>query len=455
MSYLRSRRRVRLLVDHLSWISIRSSIWPAIIWPLTMLSVMPSPAPGTIPRGVFVPPGSGASAVPRRTSYHSPPTLFRRNLHTMRLFSRRHYAAVIVIAIAIALEVCGCDLARRSAPQTASSSAGAMPSPLISGQMLSFYDPNDAATKLSVSSLRDDFQLLARPMLNEAKPLPWAIPESVYFVYRSGQTGPGGFGRQPLATAFVLSVPDQRQREFVRLLVTARHVVDPRWARCAEDNPASIDLRLNRRSGGVGYETVSLESRGQRRFLTPSDPTADIAVMLLDQNSIPNIEEYKFIDVPFRMLPTDAEIQQFRPSQPVITARAAVRSLSESGNFPVFDGGVIAKMSNEAVNVQCGALPELPSQNKSLHLWMINAGAPESVSGAPVYAALARGGETGKTAVLLGVQSVAWPEEGVAGITPSALLSDLVQTALRENRPALDFYKGPALVPKETSASIY
>ena len=447
MSHLRLRRRVRLLVDCLSLPSIASSI-------ALLLATLSAPS-GMKLRAVLS--GSGASvggALVRHRAFYtsSPPPFWRTLLHRLRRLKRRRFAGFIVISVAVALEVWGCGLARDAGlPLDALASVDATPAALLSGQTLSFYDPTEVETKLLSSAAGRELRLLSPPPPNEARPSPWAIPESVYFIYRSGQTGSGRFGRQPLATAFVLSIPDRRQRGFVRFLVTARHVVDPRWAHCAESNPSSIDLRLNRRSGGVGYETLWLEPRGHRRFFTPSDPAADIAVMLLDQNLIPNLEEYKFIDVPFRMLPTDTETRQFRTSQAVITARAVARPSGDSGNFPVFDGGVLANMPAETVSVQCGTAPEQRAQAKSLYLWMINAGAPEDVSGAPVYAAIARGGEAGKSPVLLGVQSVAWPDQGVVGITPSVVLGELVQEALHGNRNQLDFYRGPAPVPRETS----
>ena len=451
MSHFRLRRRVRLVVDYLSLPSIASLV---AVFLLTM-----SATSGLFPRPVFTPSSASNGGTPVRPRFihtSSWPQFRHSFLYFWRRALRRRYVAMLVITMAIALEVCGCDLTRPAgAPFHSSVSSSILPAALVGRQMLSFYDPIDSETRLPSPPTSDDLRLLSRSVLNEAKPSPWAIPESVYFVYRSGQTGSGGFGRQPLATAFVLSVPGRRQHQFVRLLVTARHVVDPRWARCAETNPSSIDLRLNRRSGGVGYETVLLQSGRQRRFFTPSDSTSDVAVMLLDQVLIPNIEEYKFIDVPFRMLPTDAEVRQFRISQPVITARAEARRTIEMGNYPVFDGGVLAKMPTEAVNVQCGDVLEQHPRTKPLHLWLINAGAPDGVSGSPVYTAIARGITAEKRPVLLGVQSVAWPDQGLAGITPSSILGELIESALKGRSSGLDFTKGPALLPKETSPSLY
>ena len=44
--------------------------------------------------------------------------------------------------------------------------------------------------------------------------------------------------------------------------------------------------------------------------------------------------------------------------------------------------------------------------------------------------------------VLLGIQSVAWPDRGIAGITPSSALGDLIQSILQKSTLHLDFYRG-------------
>ena len=112
-------------------------------------------------------------------------------------------------------------------------------------------------------------------------------------------------------------------------------------------------------------------------------------------------------------------------------------------------------MPAEAVNVQCGLAQEPMPQVKPIHVWFISAAIPQGASGAPVYAAIARGPGAAKTPVLLGIQSVAWPDQDVAGITPSFVLRDLIQTTLREERVNMDFYKGPDPRPQESSPSLY
>ncbi len=380
---------------------------------------------------------------------------FRLRLPSRQSLSNRRSSAFIGMLVAISLEVCGCEIQQGyGVHSTLMNTDAVLTHPLLVEPRLSFYDPIDQQEQRP-SVLRGSGDLLPpiRPPLSQAKPLPWDIPESVYFVYKGGDSGPGDAGRQPIATAFVLSVPGIDHRRFVRFLVTARHVVDPEWARCSKKNPLSISLRLNRRSGGTGYVSVSLLTRDTRRYFTPSDSTADLAIIPLEEGLIPNLDEYKIIDVPFRLLPTDAETGEFRADQPVITARVPPWPSNGLSSYPVFDAGILSKMPAETVKVQCSTATER-QPSKSLHLWFIDAGTPQGASGAPVYTAMLRGSDIAKTTVLLGIQAVAWPDEGAAGITPSVVLRDLIQAALRKERAGLDFYEGPNAWPQET-ASLY
>ena len=430
MIHFRLRRRMRHLTDSLSLQSVFSSLHPRSV----LTSAWHSGWHG------------------RQRLYA---TELRLRLSGIRGLGSRRSGALFGVLIAISLEVCGCELQQNYRSYSGSQNPGSvMLRPLLPERRLSFYDPVDQDEETaSFSRTGRDLLPPVRPPLSQAKPLPWDIPESVYFVYKGGDTGSSDPARQPIATAFVLSIPDHEHRHYVRFFVTARHVVDPEWARCSQKNPSSIRLRLNRRSGGIGYVNVPLVSRVMRRYFTPMDPTADLAIIPIEDGLIANLDEYKIIEVPFRLLPTDAEMLQFRADQPVITARVPAWPSNGSGSFPAFDAGVLSKMPAETVKVQCSTAVERQPA-KSLHVWFINAGTPQGASGAPVYTAIARGSESAKTTVLLGIQSVAWPDEGAAGITPSVVLRDLVQTALRKQRSALDFYKGPDQWPQET-ASIY
>jgi len=138
-----------------------------------------------------------------------------------------------------------------------------------------------------------------------------------------------------------------------------------------------------------------------------------------------------------------------------MTAGISTLPTEEPASFPVFDAGSLSKMPDEAVAVGCGGAQFQRSPAKLLHVWFINAAVPEGVSGAPVFTSIARDGSTAKTPVLLGVQSIVWSGNGMAGITPSPVLGDLIRSALRATggRIALGRGRGPS--HQEDTASLY
>jgi hypothetical protein len=442
-----------------------------------------------------------------QSRHHSVSTQVSQYLvHFRRVaFNTRRWLAMIGILLAVSLEFCGCNTVRDCALVRQTQIASLPWSELLqecsqcltAAEVATLEDRGQSEAERSAGlgladgfvgtrtveqTLRGDSDLsfdnpaplddgameprrLARRRLagavgapGDAHPVPWAIPESVFFVYHSLPREDGPAQRTPAATAFVVSVPEEHGG-MVRFLVTARHVVDPQWARCTERDPASINVRFNRRSGGVGYETIPLQSGGARRFFTPTDPAADLAIVPLEQALGPRMEEYKFIDTPFGMLPNTAEGESFRPGLPVVTARLSQDRSDEPDSYPIFDAGTLAAMPATSVEVQCGrpgALGGDPQRRaKSLHVWFIDAGVPRGVSGAPVYTALARGEGGSGVPVLLGVQSVTWPERGVAGITPSAVLAELIQSALRRHDVGMNLRRGPEPKQQETRASLY
>jgi hypothetical protein len=272
---------------------------------------------------------------------------------------------------------------------------------------------------------------------------PWVIPESVLFLYTDLPGENGSVFHLPNATGFVLCVPHRKdgtemQNAFVRFLVTARHVLDPEWAHCAAKNPTSIAIRMNKRAGGVGYETVPLEVDHKRRYLAPEDGTSDVAVLFLDHRLIPNLDSYKFFDVPFRIFPTAAEISALRPSQEIVTAGLMPQFPGDQQNLPILRTGVLSNTPTEAVNVSCDGVKTTP-----LHTWFITATIPKGVSGAPVFTVTNRGPGAQRAPILLGIQSMAWPDQGVAGMTPSPVLAEFVQGLLQKANFDVDFYRGP------------
>ena len=257
--------------------------------------------------------------------------------------------------------------------------------------------------------------------LADSKPIAWPISESVLFLYASAPVG--GEAAERIATGFLLKVP-QESAGTTRFLVTARHVIDPEWAKCGRANPQTITVRLNRRTGGISYRTFALERDHLRHFLTSADPSTDLALIPLSREEVPDLDDFKLSSIAIDALPTQSELSRLHEAQEIVTVGVAPPKLFGLMDLPISESGMIASLSEGAhVPVRCA----LDSPAKSVRIWLIHANVEGGLSGAPVYAAFVRGPQRVSTPLLVGIQAVVWPDRGEAGITPVAALFEILK----------------------------
>ncbi|WP_263375666.1 serine protease [Granulicella aggregans] len=257
--------------------------------------------------------------------------------------------------------------------------------------------------------------------ITDAKPIAWPISESVLFLYASAPVP--GETAQRIGTGFILKLP-QESTGNARFLVTARHVVDPEWARCGRPNPQSITVRLTRRAGGISYRTLLLERDQVRQFLTSPDPATDLALIPLSHKEVADLDDFKLADTAIDTLPTESELSTLHEAQEIATVGVAPPEFFRLMDFPISESGMITSLDEGAhVPVRCA----LESPAKSIRIWLINANVEGGLSGAPVYAAFARGPHHVSTPLLVGIQAVVWHDRGEAGITPVAALIEILK----------------------------
>jgi hypothetical protein len=275
---------------------------------------------------------------------------------------------------------------------------------------------DDPTTAGGYDNLRESSESAA-----ETKPIAWPIPNSVLFLYASAPL-PGEAARR-IATGFILSLPGESLGTS-KFLVTARHVVDPEWARCGSQNPKNITIRLNRRAGGVSYRTIALERDHLRQFVTSADEETDLALIPLGREDLPDLDEFKVADTPLDTLPTEHELSRMHEAQQIATVGVAQPKLAGLMDLPISESGMIVSAANGAlVPVRCA----VESPAKSIRMLLIEADVGRGLSGAPVYAAFSRGPHHVSTPLLVGIQTVVWPDRGEAGITPVAALLEMVE----------------------------
>ena len=273
-----------------------------------------------------------------------------------------------------------------------------------------------------------------------AKPIAWPISESVLFLYASP---PGrGEAAQRIASGFILSLHGQSIGN-TRFLITARHVVDPEWARCGRSNPQSITVRLNRKAGGVSYRTLVLERDHLRQFVTSQDPATDLALIPLSREEVGDLDDFKLVDLAIDALPTEAELSRLHETQQIATVGVASPKLPGLTDFPISESGMIASLAKGDQGAHVPVRCALESPAKSIRIWLADADVQHGLSGAPVYAAFARGPHHVSTPILVGIQAVVWPDRGEAGITPVAALLEMIEIQRDTVRLAMNGPEAP------------
>ena len=260
------------------------------------------------------------------------------------------------------------------------------------------------------------------------------VQKSVVFLYAADASGNPG---EAVGTGFIVQVPlTSDPTQSYRLLVTARHMVDPKWAGCSNQSPSKLFLRVNKKNfdstkDGVG--TVDLELprvMNGNWFLNP-DNEVDAVVAILDAKEIGNydVEGVKISD-----FPTAEEIKTFKAGDDVVSAGLLPGASGKKRNYPIFKFGHISSIPEESADApKCGQEP----QTHSLKVWFIAASLVPGNSGSPIYFEPTIIGGLVHRPVLLGVQSISFLPWDVAGMTPVSYIYEIIETMKQLNNADL------------------
>lgn len=248
------------------------------------------------------------------------------------------------------------------------------------------------------------------------------VQKSVVFLYAADASGNPG---EPVGTGFIVQVPLMSDPgKAYKLLVTARHMVDPKWAGCANQGERKLFLRVNKKNFDPAKErigTVDLvlsEVMYGKWFLDPDDEV-DAAVAVLDAKEI---GQYDVEGVKMTDFPSAEEIKTFGAGDDVVSAGLLPGASGKKRNYPIFKFGHISSIPEESADApKCGQVP--PSH--SLKVWFIAASLVPGNSGSPIYFAPPILG--GRRPVLLGVQSMSFLAWDVAGMTPVQYVYGIIE----------------------------
>lgn len=269
-----------------------------------------------------------------------------------------------------------------------------------------------------------------------------AVQKTVVFLYPANANGTAA--ETPIGTGFLVEIPlTSDAKRAYRVLVTARHMVDPAWAKCSQPNPTLIYARLNKRSYrpgsselGVGYVPVPLIDGSGPLWHHHKDNDIDAAVVSI------KIDDglFDMSAVPVWMFPTEEEIASESIGDPIISAGLMPGLAGHSRNYPIFKFGQISNIFSEDIETHC--TPASPGF--LVKVWLVAANLIPGNSGSPIFYVPpgANGVSLGSSRpMLLGVQSTSFAGADVAGMTPAEYVYQILQDMAFHDG---DLRRGPA-----------
>jgi hypothetical protein len=260
-----------------------------------------------------------------------------------------------------------------------------------------------------------------------------AVQQSVVFLYgadRSGDVDP----KKELGTGFFVRIPLRSDpKHGYMVLVTARHILDPQWAKCSDPNPTTIYARLNKKgyvvgssADGVVYVKFSLLENGKSSWQQSSEKGADAAVLLIESPTTV-LADVESGTIPVTDFPTDQELHSIVIGDQIVSAGLVPGFPGRKRNYPFFKFGFVSSIPAEDIESRCNT----PEAN-SVRGWFIAANLVHGNSGSPIFFVPPGGpgimfGSSVRRTVLLGVQSSSLVLADIAVMTPSNYIFEILQ----------------------------
>jgi hypothetical protein len=256
------------------------------------------------------------------------------------------------------------------------------------------------------------------------------VRKSVVFLYGADAAGNPG---APLGTGFIVQIPlISRPERAYKLLITARHVVEPQWALCPISNPAKMFMRVNKKNfdpekdstGTMDIELAGENVAGNTWFVS-ADPEVDIATMVLQGAKL---DAYDVDGAHITDFPTSDELKAFNAGDAIVSAGLLSGASGKKRNYPIFKFGNISSIPEETADASC--VPGGPGH--PLKIWFIAASLVPGNSGSPLYyvpsgfAGITVGGANNRP-VFLGVQSMSFLPWDVAGMVPARYVYETIE----------------------------
>lgn len=166
-----------------------------------------------------------------------------------------------------------------------------------------------------------------------------AVEKTVGFIFPARNDGEANAER-PDATGFFIAVPlKTNPSRGYRFLVTARHVIDPRWTGCAARNPVRIYVRLNLKQPkadgqGVGFVALDLiDDKGQPTYVTGR---ADDDIAAIRVPAALDLKDYEVGELPIGLFARPEEMKNLAISDSIVSAGLLPTFPGVNRNYPIW-----------------------------------------------------------------------------------------------------------------------
>ena len=248
-----------------------------------------------------------------------------------------------------------------------------------------------------------------------------------------------------VGTGFLVDIPSKAapQQSFVAI-VTARHIVDPKWEGCSWANPQAIYARVNVKNFKVGQKEdgtddvlLGLVNAGKNLWYASPNDRVDVAVIPVGSTHVEKLLHNDVRFVPVADFATKAETENYKVGigDQIVTAGLVPALLDAQRNYPAFKFGRISNIPEEPIYMKCTqteAGKALPRD-----VWLLAGNFVAGNSGSPVYllppvpSALHR-------VMLIGIFAGAIPDVDLGQMVPSDYVFDVIQA----HYPTANLYRG-------------
>jgi hypothetical protein len=246
-----------------------------------------------------------------------------------------------------------------------------------------------------------------------------------------------------VGTGFLVDIPakDDPTSSFIAI-VTARHIVDPKWDGCSWANPQEIYARVNvknfkagQKEDGTDDVPLGLVNAGKNVWYASPNERVDVAVIPVGSTHVEQLLHNDVRFIPVADFATKAETENYKVGigDQIVTAGLVPALLDAQRNYPAFKFGRISSIPDEPINMKCTQADKAQLRD----VWLLAGNFVGGNSGSPVYLLPPQPSALHRV-MLIGILAGAIPDVDLGQMVPSEYVFDVIQA----HYPTANLYRG-------------